>query len=126
MHVYAPGVEGYKPVAWEMDQPSPGTASAPEFPKPRVLYLKAIGERVPVFEKKLRITRDFTLARQNVLKPLQSADGAIAIGGVFRYQACDDKTCYMPDAVPVEWTLFLEPHDSERVPLELRRKAQRP
>jgi hypothetical protein len=29
--------------------------------------------------------------------------------------------CYPPETVPVEWSFEVEPHDSTRVPVELRK-----
>jgi hypothetical protein len=44
------------------------------------------------------------------------------VTGEFRYQACDDKQCYPPVAIPLEWSFAAQPHDGTRVPVELRRK----
>ena len=48
--------------------------------------------------------------------------GPATIAGVFRYQACDDRMCYVPRSVPLKWTFQVTPLDSERVPENLRRK----
>jgi len=29
--------------------------------------------------------------------------------GTLHYQACDDKVCYRPETIPVQWTLSLTP-----------------
>jgi len=49
--------------------------------------------------------------------------GELVLRGSFRYQACDDKVCYVPETVPVEWTFQWENHDRTRVPEELRSRA---
>jgi hypothetical protein len=127
IHVYAPGVEGYKPVAWEM---LPGPAGLPArlftpvtWPPSKTLRLKAIGETVPVYEKRLRLVREFTVPSDQLLRTVTSRDGHIAMEGVFRYQACDSTTCYNPEALPVHFDIQVLRHDTERVPEELRRKS---
>lgn len=126
IHVYAPGVQGYKPVVWEM---SPGPANLPErlftavtWPPSKMLHLKAIGETVPVYEKRLRLVREFTVPSGELLRTATSQDGRIALEGVFRYQACDSTTCYNPETLPVHFEVQVLKHDTERVPEELRRK----
>jgi Thiol:disulfide interchange protein DsbD, N-terminal len=98
MHVYAPGVEGYIPIDWKM-QDSPGaTAFAPEFPHSEKLYLKAIGETVPAYRNHFRLTRDITIGR------LPDASGEFTVTGALRYQACDDRVCYIPQQLHLAWT----------------------
>ena len=29
----------------------------------------------------------------------------LTIAGVINYQACDDRVCYLPESVPLEWNL---------------------
>ena len=62
MHVYAPGVEGYKPIALELNANPHATLQPANYPKSKVLLLPAIGEKVPVFEGKFRIAQDVTVA----------------------------------------------------------------
>ena len=33
------------------------------------------------------------------------SDQHLTIKGTLRYQACDDKVCFRPTSVPVEWSL---------------------
>lgn len=123
MHVYAPEVKGYRPVAWNLAGSPSAAAKTHEvaFPKARQLYLKAIRERVPVYEGSFRLVREITLGNQRALKPLMSPAGEIVIEGELQYQACDDKVCYVPQTVPLRWKLMVEGHDGERAPKELRR-----
>ncbi|MBS1873075.1 MAG: redoxin domain-containing protein [Acidobacteria bacterium] len=116
MHVYAPGVEGYIPIEWTMEAGSQSSAHAVEFPAPKRLRLEAIQETVPVFSGKFRLVRDVTIGK---LPP-----GPLTISGALRYQACDDRQCYIPQTVPLKWTVNVEPHDRERPPEELRRKSR--
>jgi hypothetical protein len=117
MHVYAPEVTGgYIPIQWTITPSVAAAAQPASYPASKMLYLKAIGEKLPVYEKRFRITRDIVIGQDAEIKPLVGADGAITVTGSFRYQACNDKVCYAPEAVPVKWVFRVEKHDSQRVP----------
>ena len=120
MHVYAPSVEGYIPISWSMDDASGLQVFEPEYPEAEILHLPAIEERVPVYEGSFRAVRDVMLGQARELGD-SLRDGAVTIRGSLRYQACDDKVCYLPVTVPLEWKLRFEGHDRERVPEDLRR-----
>jgi hypothetical protein len=38
----------------------------------------------------------------------------MTITGILTYQACDDKVCFNPQAVPLSWTMTLKALDTER------------
>src|SRR5882672_1097251 len=62
VHVYSPGVQGYKPIQLSLHS-SAGMESTPAiYPNPKILYLEAIKEQVPVFDGTFRITQDVTLS----------------------------------------------------------------
>ena len=123
MHVYAPGVEGgYIPIAWNMAPSKGWRALDVTWPPSKKLRLEVIKETVPVYEGKLRLTRDITLGQTRELAPLLTPDRKLAVEGTFRYQACDDRECYPPQTVPLRWTFRLNALDSKRVPPELQRK----
>lgn len=125
MHVYAPGVEGYIGIEWTM-KPNPAVAAhAVQFPPAEKIILPAIGEIVPAYEGDFRLARDITIADQKIVKPLLDANGNLTIEGAFRYQACDDRICYVPQTVPLRWTVHVEPLDTERPPVELQRRMDR-
>jgi hypothetical protein len=122
MHVYAPEVEGgYKPVEWEL-QPSPAwTPHQAEFPQSKTLRLPVIDETVPVYEGNFVVKRDVTLGQLQDLAKVVNRQGVITLRGSFRYQACDDRECYRPREVELEWQLQALLHDPERAPEDLRR-----
>jgi len=114
VHVYAPGVQGYRPIELRLN-PASGVEFRPvTYPSPRVLYLEAIQEHVPVFEGKFRISQDATVKEsttREVVRSLVAADRVVVITGELAYQACDDKVCYPPATVPVEWRVKVNPLD---------------
>src|SRR5712692_5257206 len=52
VHVYSPGVQGYKPIQRILHTLSGIELSTPTYPSTKILYLEAIHERVPVFDGK--------------------------------------------------------------------------
>ena len=122
MHVYAPGVKGYKPVEWLLEDSAAIKPGEAEYPKAEMLRLDVIQETVPVYQGTFRLRRDITLAQPNALQPLLDANGDVTIKGTLRYQACDDKECYLPESVPVSWKFHWEAYDRERTSEAVRHK----
>ena len=123
MHVYAPGVEGYIPIAWSIKESAAAAAHEVSFPASKKLHLAAIDETVPVYQGHFRLTRDITVAPDAKLRPLLDSSGKFTVDGTLRYQACDDRICYIPQELPVHWTFRYQEFDRTRVPVELQRKA---
>ena len=123
MHVYAPGVQGYIPIDWRLQE---GGAAAKrhsfDYPPSEMLRLEAIGETVAVYRGHIRIRREITFGQEAVLKPLLSPAGEVIVKGSFRYQACDDRKCYVPQEVPLEWRFKYEGLDRQRAPSEFQHK----
>lgn len=126
VHVYAPGVEGYKPIALELDPTPMATLHPARYPRPKIMFLPVIQEKVPVFEGTFRITEDVTLAYdrgliQKVMKGPASGT-VLTLKGTLFYQACNSKICYLPTSVPVSWNLLVKHLDEARAPMAIRHK----
>ena len=122
MHVYAPGVEGYTAIEWKLDESPAAKSHAFQYPASRKLHLKAIGETVPVYLGRVRMTREITFGPENAVRPLVTPAGELTLKGSLRYQACDNRKCYLPETVPLEWHFRFEGLDRERAPVSLQRK----
>lgn len=122
MHVYAPGVKGYIPIQLSFSAGAPAQIEPVAYPPAKIRHLKAIGETVPVYERRFRIQADAIIGQPKEVERLLASDGTITIEGKFRYQACDDRKCYVPEEIPVRWTFRYEAHDTTRVPESLRSK----
>jgi hypothetical protein len=122
MHLYAPGVEGYIPIEWQIPESEIWWAFDAEYPESRTLHLQAINETVPVYEEKLRIMRDVIIGPHKAVEHLY--DKTLTLEGSFQYQACDDRICYRPETIPLMWTFQVTEHDQQEVPEELRRSSQ--
>jgi DsbC/DsbD-like thiol-disulfide interchange protein len=110
MHVYAPGQSGYIPVALTLDAtPDVRVVHPMTFPEPGTYYFAPLKETVRVYEKPFRLLQDVTLALTASLRQRAAAGETLRLTGALEYQACDDKVCYRPQTVPVEWTMTLVP-----------------
>jgi len=122
MHVYAPGVEGgYIPIRWDMEKSPAWRAGEVTYPEPQKLFLKAIEETVPAYKGKLQLQRDVWLGTAKDLAPVIRGEGELVLRGSFFYQACDERMCYRPERVPLEWKVRILELDRTRVPESLRR-----
>ena len=121
MHVYAAGVEHYIPISLELDHSSYYNGRPAEYPRSETLNLPAINESVPVYRGKFRIMQDVILQGRDTLSSMRD----FRIKGRLRYQACDDKMCYLPQTVNLEWAFRLETLELvlERVPDEIQHGA---
>ena len=123
VHVYAPGVKGYKPIQLEI-APSPDLELIPPvYPPSNLLYLDAIKEQVPAFEGKFRITSEVKIsATPDFMKSPGANEKTITIAGQLHYQACDKTTCYLPTWIPLTWQLQILPLDRQRSPEAIQHK----
>jgi hypothetical protein len=122
VHVYAPGVQDYKPVGLNLTSKGFQT-DAPVFPQSKMLKLAVIHETVPVYQGRFRVIQTVTLGNAQQVEPLLDPNRQLRVEGQFLYQACDDRECFTPETVPVAWTLKVMPFDRTRVPADLQRKA---
>lgn len=122
VHVYAPEVKGYKPILLSVDTSPEITLVSSTYPPAKVLYLRAIQERVPVYEGQFRIIQEVTLGRsQDFIRSLGPGK-MFFVTGELKYQACDTKICYLPASVPVKWELHVVPLDRQRSPDAVQHK----
>jgi hypothetical protein len=75
--------------------PSQGvTPGKPAYPKPDPAVLGSVDD-APAYYKTFRITQPVSLAPGREM----------VIGGVLKYQSCDDRLCYPVASLPVTWTI---------------------
>jgi hypothetical protein len=110
MHVYAPGQTGYIPIALTL-APTPDVRIVHPmgYPAAGTYYFAPLKETVKVYEKPFRMVQDVTLALTPALRQRAARGETLRLSGTLEYQACDDKVCYRPQSVPVEWTMKLVP-----------------
>jgi alkyl hydroperoxide reductase subunit AhpC len=121
-HVYAPGVKGYKPIQLAVDESPDFRLQNVLYPDPKVLYLPAIQESVPVFEGRFRISQDVMVSADRAFSSSLGTGKAASLHGTLFYQACDQTKCYMPQKTNVSWRVQINPLDGERVPEAIQHK----
>jgi hypothetical protein len=123
VHVYAPGVQGYKPIKLVIDPIPEVELKPPAYPQSKTLYLPVIKEQVPVFEGTFRITQDVKVSSSSAFWGSVPMEGkTLSITGRLEFQACDKTMCYLPTSVPVRWEFGVFPLDRVRAPLDIRHK----
>jgi hypothetical protein len=124
LHVYAPGVQGYKPIELTLTPSPEFKLDEAVYPRSKILFLEAIKERVPVFEGKFRITQDVTVtADRDFMRSLGSGK-TLPVKAELKYQACDRKICYVPTSVPLNWEVKVVPLDLQRSPEAIQHRAK--
>ena len=125
VHVYSPGVQGYKPIQLAL-QEIPGIEfQSVVYPGSHTLYLEAIKEQVPVFEGKFRITQDLTVTpskTSDAIRAVFSHKRTVAVKGELMYQACDKTVCFPPTSLPLSWEIEVLPLDLKRSPEAIQHK----
>jgi DsbC/DsbD-like thiol-disulfide interchange protein len=102
IHVYAPGAKDYIPVKITL-KPQPGVKPGKlTYPKSEKMFFAPLNETVPVYQKPFRLAQDITLT--NAAAP----DGKVVVDGTLEFQACDDQVCFVPETVPVSWTVTVK------------------
>jgi hypothetical protein len=104
MHVYAPGAD-YQVIDIALDAQPLLVPHDTVYPSPEIYHFVPLDERVPVYMKPFRLTRDVTIAAtkeaQQALRGMQT----LTLSGTLEYQACDDKICFKPNAIPFKFEL---------------------
>jgi Disulphide bond corrector protein DsbC len=67
-----------------------------------MVHFPALNETVPVYHKPFKLLQDVTVAKS--LK----RGSTITLAGTLDFQACDEKICFIPESVPVSWTVTIE------------------
>ncbi len=108
IHVYAPGQTSYIPIALKMNDSPDWKVAAPVFPVPTP-FVDPVGERVQVYDRPFRIAENVTLTLTPSMRQRATARESLVVAGVLEYQACDDKICYRPETLHVQWKIALTP-----------------
>ena len=105
IHVYAPGQEGYIAIALTIDaSPAFTTTAKARYPAGEKFLMPALNETQLVYQKPFRITQTIALAAAREQNS-SSSPADVVVKGTIRYQACDDKVCFLPTTIPVTWTI---------------------
>jgi len=131
VHVYAPGVKGYKPV--QLTLQTEGLPLKDSFyPPSHPLTFGELDETVPVYTGAFDIRQDvLVLLDKNLRQEYMRFEGGrdsgtfVPIHGLLSYQACTDKVCYPPATLALEWMVRVHQMDNERSPEGIRDHRQK-
>ena len=98
MHVYAPGTK-YRAVTVTLNRQPFLKASPAVYPKPSIYIFKPLKEQVLVYSAPFTLTMNIAVGAVTPRMP------RLRITGTLSYQACDDRVCYLPESVPLEWNV---------------------
>jgi len=114
VHVYAPGVTGYKPIAFSVQHQPGFLTRGAQYPPSEDYHFKPLNEHVQVSQRPFRIVQDVLIEPSPQAQAALKDVSSLTIKGVLNYQACDDKLCFTPQSVPLTWTVSLRQLDRER------------
>jgi hypothetical protein len=100
------------PPRWEMTPKHLFTDVA--WPPSKTLHIKSLNENMAVYEKRLKLIREVTIPSDESLRAATNAQGVMTLEGAFKYQACDSKTCYPAESVPIQFQIRILRHDTQR------------
>jgi hypothetical protein len=108
--VYTPEQKEQIPISLSLAIEDEFRAHPIKFPKSEKYFFEPLGETQLVYSKPFRLVQDVTVALTPAMAARAREAGAtLTITGTLRYQACDDKVCYLPKELPVSWTIRLAP-----------------
>ena len=116
MHVYAPGAEekGYRVIGFNLDQPEIARIEPVSYPESEIYYFEPLDEHVPVYQEKFTILQEVVMNGDARAEEVMSKLDALTLTGTLDYQACDDAICFLPQSIPVSFTVDLEMPDRQR------------
>lgn len=109
MHIYAPGKHAYQVVNITIDPQPWLRVHQTHYPTSEIYHFKPLDERVPVYQKPFQLTKDVTILSTPAAQKILAGRRDVTVSGRFEYQACDEKLCYRPQSVPLQWKLTLKP-----------------
>jgi peroxiredoxin len=116
IHLYAPGADamGYRVIGMTLD-PVPHIRFEPvEFPESEIYHFEPLDERVPVYQRRFTLLQEAVVSGEPEAEEALKEIDAVTVSGTLNYQACDDKLCFDPVAVPLTFTLAVETLDRQR------------
>jgi hypothetical protein len=107
MHVYAPGSR-YRAI--KLAANSPFRLEAPlTYPKPELYTFKPLNEQVPVYNAPFRLLAEIALDTSRPMVTPLRRPLPVTLKASLDYQACDNRYCYLPESVPLRWTVTTTP-----------------
>ena len=108
MHVYAPTVVDYKPIAFAI-RPQVGlVVGRITYPPAEKYFYAPLKQTIDVYQKPFQLTQELTLDASPAGRAALKGASSLTVQGTLSYQACDDKICFPPRTVPMTWTVAIK------------------
>ena len=108
IHVYAPTVVNYKPIALTI-RPQPGLiVRGVSYPPAEKYFYAPLKETIDVYQKPFQVVQELALDGSPVGRRALNGVSTLTVQGTLSYQACDDKICFPPRTVPTTWTVAIK------------------
>ncbi len=105
IHVYGqPLPEGYVPVALELEENEDLALVEVVYPPAAPLHFELLDETLPAYSGSL-------LIKAHCVGGKEDKEEEIVVRGMLRYQACDERECYLPQTLSFELPLRFLSHD---------------
>lgn len=124
VHVYAPGSHDYQGMQVTLEENPHMKVRQVQYAPAETLTLPLLGEELPVYSRPVRVSIDAALVSRLDMAPLLESRRPLEIRGSLRLQACDDRVCWPPHLVPLEWRFPVDPPDLERPVESLRHQPK--
>ena len=108
IHVYAPTVVDYKPIAFTVG-PQPGLiVRRVAYPQAEKYVYAPLKQTIDVYQKPFRVVQELALDGSAAGRAALKGTSTLTVKGTLNYQACDEKICYPPRTVPMQWTVAIK------------------
>jgi peroxiredoxin len=114
IHVYAPGVVGYKPILLTVEPRQWMTTRNAQYPPSEDYFFRPLKEHVQTYQRPFRIVQDLVIDASSEAQAALKTVTSLSIKGTLSYQACNDTVCFTPQVVPLTWTVSVRQLDRER------------
>jgi hypothetical protein len=114
VHVYAPGVRGYKSIGVSIRSQPGVVILGTQYPQSEDYHFKPLNEHVQVFQRPFRIVQNVAIDTSTKGQAALKGISTLTINGTLSYQACNDTVCFNPQLVPLAWTVTLRQLDRAR------------
>ncbi len=116
MHVYAPGADekGYKVIGFELDPTEIARIEPVNYPESEIYFFEPLDEHVPIYQSPFTILQEVVMNGDEQAENTISSLDALTFTGTLNYQACDDAICFLPQSIPMSFTVDLDMPDRKR------------
>jgi len=108
MHVYAPTVVDYKPIAFAIRPQAGLLVGSITYPPAEKYFYAPLKQTIDVYQKPFHVTQELTLDPSAAGRTALKGASSLVVQGALSYQACDEKICFPPRTVPMTWTVGIK------------------